>query len=213
VLYDVELSSYNSEAESIVADDPDAYVIIDFEEPYNEMGAALARTGDFDASTMFTADGLAFEDGIPDSIAADSLYGAHGTRPATPESDIGTQFDDLFTDGEPANVKRNSFDSQNFDAVTLCALAAVAAGSNEGTDIAEQVQAVGSAPGDKYDFTTMADAIEAIQAGEDIDFEGVSGSLDLDDNGDPVLGTYDIYEYDDKGAFSVTEQVQKESGE
>ena len=49
VLYDVELSSYNSEAESIVADSPDAYVIIDFEEPYNEMGAALARTGDFDA--------------------------------------------------------------------------------------------------------------------------------------------------------------------
>ena len=45
-------------------------------------------------STMFTADGLAFEDGIPESIAADSLYGAHGTRPATPESDIGTEFDD-----------------------------------------------------------------------------------------------------------------------
>jgi branched-chain amino acid transport system substrate-binding protein len=213
VLYDVELSSYNSEASEIVADSPDAYVIIDFEEPYNEMGAALARTGDFDASTMFTADGLAFEDGIPDSIAPDSLYGAHGTRPATPESDIGKQFDTDFSDAEPADVKRNSFDSQNFDAVTLCALAAVAAGSNEGADIAEQVQAVGSAPGDKYDYTTMGDAITALQAGEDIDFEGVSGSLDLDDNGDPILGTYDIYEYDDKGVFSVTDQVEKESGE
>ena len=213
VLYDVELSSYNSEAESIVADSPDAYVIIDFEEPYNEMGAALARTGDFDATTMFTADGLAFEDGIPDSIAADSLYGANGTRPATPESDIGEEFDGLFTDAEPADVKRNSFDSQNFDAVTLCALAAVASGSTEGPDIAEQIQAVGSAPGDKYDFTTMADAITALQAGEDIDFEGVSGNLDLDDNGDPLLGTYDIYAYDDKGAFSVTDQVEKEAAE
>jgi ABC-type branched-subunit amino acid transport system substrate-binding protein len=213
VLYDVELSSYNSEAESIVADSPDAYVIIDFEEPYNEMGAALARTGDFDASTMFTADGLAFEDGIPDSIAPDSLYGAHGTRPATPESDIGEEFDSLFSETEPADTKRNSFDSQNFDAVTLCALAAVAAGSSEGPDIAEQIQAVSSAPGEKYDFTTMADAIEALQAGEDIDFEGVSGNLDLDDNGDPVLGTYDIYEYDDKGVFSVTDQVEKESSE
>jgi ABC-type branched-subunit amino acid transport system substrate-binding protein len=213
VLYDVELSSYNSEAESIVADSPDAYVIIDFEEPYNEIGAALARTGDFDASTMFTADGLAFEDGIPDSIAPDSLYSANGTRPATPESDISTEFDSLFSDAEPADVKRNSFDSQNFDAVTLCALAAVAAGSNEGPAIAEQIQAVASAPGDKYDFTTMADAITALQAGEDIDFEGVSGNLDLDDNGDPTVGTYDIYAYDDKGAFSVEDQVQKESGE
>ena len=31
--------------------------------------------------------------------------------------------------------------------------------------------------------------------------------------GIPILGTYDIYEYDDKGAFSVTDQVEKESGE
>jgi hypothetical protein len=59
----------------------------------------------------------------------------------------------------------------------------------------------------------MADAIEADQAGEDIDFEGVSGNLDLDDNGDPTVGTYDVYSYDDKGAFSVEDQVQKESGE
>jgi branched-chain amino acid transport system substrate-binding protein len=213
VLYDVELSSYNSEAGDIVADSPDGYVLIDFEEPYNELGAALARTGDFDATTMYTADGLAFEDGIPDSIAPDSLYGANGTRPATPDSDIADTFDDDFSAAEPADVKRNSFDSQNFDAATLCVLAAVAAGSNEGPDIAEQIQAVGSAPGDKYDYTTMADAIEALQAGEDIDFEGVSGSLDLDDNGDPIVGTYDIYSYDDKGVFSVQDQVEKESAE
>ncbi len=124
-----------------------------------------------------------------------------------------TEFDSLFTDADPADVKRNSFDSQNFDAVTLCALAAVAAGSNEGADIAEQIQAVASAPGDKYDFTTMADAITALQAGEDIDFEGVSGNMDLDDNGDPTVGTYDVYAYDDKGAFSVSDQVEKEAGE
>ncbi len=98
VLYDLELSSYNSEADEIVADSPDRYVIIDFEEPYNAVGAALARTGDFDASTMWTADGLAFEDGIPDSIAPDSLYSAQGTRPSTPEgTETGDAFDELFT--------------------------------------------------------------------------------------------------------------------
>ena len=212
VLYDVELSSYNSEAEEIVADSPDAYVIIDFEEPYNELGAALARTGDFDATTMYTADGLAFEDGIPDSIAPDSIYGAKGTRPATPESDLGEEFNSLYEEA-PGEKERNTFDAQNFDAVTLCALAAVASGSNEGADIAEQIQAIGSAPGEQYDFTTMADAIEALQAGEDIDFEGISGNLELDDNGDPAVGTYDVYEYDDKGAFSVTDQVEQESGD
>jgi branched-chain amino acid transport system substrate-binding protein len=97
--------------------------------------------------------------------------------------------------------------------MTLCALAAIAAGSAEGPDIAEQIQAVASAPGDQYDYTSMADAIEAVQAGEDIDFEGVSGSMDLDDNGDPTVGTYDIYSYDDKGVFSIEDQVEEESGE
>ncbi len=38
-------------------------------------------------------------------------------------------------------------------------------------------------------------------------------TIDLDDNGDPTVGTYDIYSYDDKGAFSVEGQVEKESGE
>ena len=55
----------------------------------------------------------------------------------------------------------------------------------------------------------MADAIAALQAGEDIDFEGVSGPLDLDDNGDPPIGFYDLYAYDDQGKFEVTGKVEK----
>jgi branched-chain amino acid transport system substrate-binding protein len=213
VLWDVELSSYNSEAEQIVSESPDLYMLIDFEEPWNKIGPALSRTGEFDSTKLWTADGLAFEDGIPESIPLDTLAGANGTRPSTPaDSDTAQAFDDLYkaAGGEKA---RGTFDSQNFDAATLCVLAAVAAGSNEGPAIAEQIQAVGSPPGDQYDFTQMADAVEALQAGDDIDFEGVSGSLDLDDNGDPLVGFYETYEYDDKGAFSVTGTVEKESGQ
>jgi branched-chain amino acid transport system substrate-binding protein len=72
---------------------------------------------------------------------------------------------------------------------------------------------VASPPGDKFDYTQMSDAIAALQAGDDIDYEGVSGVADLDDNGDPTLGFYETYEYDDQGKFSVTGTVEKESGE
>ncbi len=213
VLYDLELSSYNSEADEIVSDDPDRYVIVDFEEPYNAVGAALARTGDFDASTMWTADGLAFEDGIPDSIPPDSLNSAQGTRPSSPEgTDTGDAFDELYTSSS-GEKKRNTFDAQNFDAVTLCVLAAVAAGSNEGPAMSEQIAEVSGPPGDQYDFTQMADAVEALQNGDDIDFEGVSGPLDLDENGDPTVGFYEVYAYNDKGAFEVRETVEKGSDE
>jgi branched-chain amino acid transport system substrate-binding protein len=212
VLWDVELSSYNSEAEQIVSEKPDTFMLIDFEEPWNRIGPALTRTGDFDAANLWTADGLAFEDGIPDSIPPDTLAGARGTRPSTPaDSDTAQAFDELYKSagGEKA---RGTFDAQNFDAATLCGLAAVAAGSAEGPAIKDQIQAVASPPGDQYDYTQMSDAIEALQAGDDIDFEGVSGSLDLDDNGDPTVGFYETYEYDDQGGFEVTGTVEKESG-
>ena len=212
VLYDLDLSSYNSEAGDITAGNPDLYVVIDFEDPYGKVGAALARTGNFDAANLWTADGLAFEDGIPDSIPLESLAGASGTRPSGPEeiSPQAEAFDKLYK-SESGPKARGTFDAQNFDAVTLCVLGAVAAGSNEGPAIAEQIQAVASAPGEQYDYTNMSDAIAALQAGEDIDFEGVSGPLDLDDNGDPIIGFYDVYEYDDAGKFKVTDKVQKSS--
>jgi ABC-type branched-subunit amino acid transport system substrate-binding protein len=211
VLYDVELSTYNSEASDIVANNPDLFVIIDFEEPWNKVGPALTRTGDFDPANLWTADGLAFEDGVgATSIPVDTLANAKGSRPSGPEevSPAAEAFDELYK-SSPGVKTRGTFDAQNFDAVTLCVLGAVAAGSNEGPAIAEQIQAVASAPGEQYDYTNMADAIAALQAGEDIDFEGVSGPLDLDDNGDPTIGFYDLYEYNAQGEFKVTDKVEK----
>jgi ABC-type branched-subunit amino acid transport system substrate-binding protein len=211
ILYDLELSTYNSEASDIVANNPDLFVIIDFEEPWNKVGPALTRTGDFDPASLWTADGLAFEDGVgTTSIPVDTLANAKGSRPSGPEevSPAAEAFDELYKSA-PGPKGRGTFDAQNFDAVTLCVLAAVAAGSNEGPAIAEQIQAVASEPGEQYDYTQMADAIAALQAGEDIDFEGVSGPLDLDDNGDPTIGFYDLYEYNAQGEFKVTDKVEK----
>jgi branched-chain amino acid transport system substrate-binding protein len=212
VLYDPEASSYDSEAAEITANNPDGYVIIDFEDPYGKVGAALVRTGNFDATKLWTADGLAF-DKIPNTIPSDALDGASGTRPATPEdSDVASAFNTLFADSSLSPKERNTFDAQNFDAVSLCVLAAVAAGSSDGPDIQAQIQDVASAPGDKYDYTNMSDAITALQNGDDIDFDGVSGPLDLDDNGDPTVATYEVFNYKN-GKLVVDRQVEKEVGQ
>jgi branched-chain amino acid transport system substrate-binding protein len=211
VLYDPEASSYDSEAADIVAGGPDGFVIIDFEDPYGKVGAALVRTGDFDSTKMFTADGLAFDE-IPDTIPSDALDGAKGTRPATPEGSTAAEnFAMLYEESDLKPKERMTFDAQQFDAVTLCVLAAVAAGSDQGADIQSKIQEVATAPGTEFDYTQMADAITALQSGEDIDFSGVSGPLDLDDNGDPTVATYDVFNYD-KGKLVVDSQVEKESG-
>ena len=67
-------------------------------------------------------------------------------RRACPTTTSQSQaFDKAFKAAEPKDVERLTFDAQTFDTVMLCYLAAVAAGSTEGADIAAEIQAV-SAP-------------------------------------------------------------------
>lgn len=192
VLYDPEQPSYNSEAQQIVSGNPDAIAIIDFPETFEKVGPALERTGGWDPNKAFITDGLASGDLIE---SLDPLMnGFRGTAPGTPEAGESSQaFDKLYTESEPQNVDRNTFDAQNFDAVMLCYLAAVAAGSTDGQDMADQLRAVTGPGGTKYTWQQLPEAIKALQNGDDIDYVGAAGEIDLDENGDPTKGVYDVY--------------------
>jgi ABC-type branched-subunit amino acid transport system substrate-binding protein len=192
VLYDPEQPSYNSEAQQIVSGNPAAIAIIDFPETFEKVGPALERTGGWDPNKAFITDGLASGD-LVESL--DPLMdGFRGTAPGSPEAgESSVAFDQLYQQSEPRNVDRNTFDAQNFDAVILCYLAAVAAGSTDGQEMADQLQAITAPGGTKYTWEQLPDAIEALQNGEDIDYVGAAGEIDLDDNGDPEKGVYDVY--------------------
>jgi ABC-type branched-subunit amino acid transport system substrate-binding protein len=209
VLYDPQQPAYNSEAGRIVARQPDAYVIIDFPDTFAKMGAALVRTGRFDAKAMFTADGLG-EERIPSGIPKPALVGARGTRPGTPQSGaLVKDFDQLYaSSGGPP---RQLYEAQKFDAVVLCYLAALAADSSDGSAIQSHLREVSGPPGRKYDFTHLTDAIKALAAGHDIDYEGVSGPVDFDANGDPTSATYDVFDYGGDGRLHVMRQYEARS--
>jgi ABC-type branched-subunit amino acid transport system substrate-binding protein len=195
VIYDPEQPSYDSEAGQITSGNPDAIVIVDFPETYNKMGPALVRTGDFDASITFMTDGLASSE-LPASAGPEATEGARGTAPGAPEEDeASVAFNDLYEQSDPRDIDRMTFDAQNFDAVILCYLAAVAAGSSDGTDMAAEVREISGPPGDKYTWEQLPDAIEALQNGDDIDYVGAAGELDMDEAGDSTAGVYDIYRY------------------
>jgi ABC-type branched-subunit amino acid transport system substrate-binding protein len=205
VVYDIKLPNYDSEAEQIVSGNPDGVVIIDFPETYNKVGPALVRAG-FDPKSTFVTDGLISSELAADA-GEDAVNGLRGTAPGVPDDDESSQaFDDLFTESEPTDVERQTFDAQNFDAVTLCYLAAVAAGSTEGADMAGVVQSVSGPPGDPYTWEELPDAIEALQNGDDIDYQGASGPIDLDENGDATSGVYDLYEFTG-GAPEETDEI------
>ncbi len=206
-IYDPKLPNYDTEAASIVGGSPDGIVIIDFPETYNKVGPALARTGDFDPGTAFVTDGLISGD-LAESAGEDAVNGLRGTAPGAPDDDPATAaFDEAYVDFEPTDVERMTFDAQNFDAVILCYLAAVAAGSTEGADMAEFVQSVSAPEGDPYTWEQLPEAIEALQNGDDIDYQGASGAIDIDDAGDATAGVYDIYEFKN-GAPEPIDEVE-----
>jgi ABC-type branched-subunit amino acid transport system substrate-binding protein len=193
ILYDPGAASYDSEAQQIVAGSPDAFVILDFPATYAKVGAALLRTGKFDANKLFVGGGQPAT--IPATVPKDSMEGARGTRPAVPlGAPLTNAFDAAYAQF-PGNAQRQSLDVNEFDAAMTCVLAAIAAKSNNGKAIASKLRAISGPPGDKYTFLQLPAAINALRAGKDINYEGVAGSIDWDANGDPASATYDFYKY------------------
>lgn len=72
--------------------------------------------------------------------------------------------------------------AQVYDCAVALALAAEASGSTDATTLAAQLAAVTSGG---VACTTFADCISKLRAGEDIDFDGRSGTIGFDANGDP----------------------------
>jgi ABC-type branched-subunit amino acid transport system substrate-binding protein len=85
-----------------------------------------------------------------------------------------------------------SYGPESYDAVTLIALAAAAAKSDAGIDIAKEMRGVsegGTA------CTSFDECNKLLAKGEDIDYNGVSGPIEFDQFGDVTAATIGIYTY------------------
>jgi ABC-type branched-subunit amino acid transport system substrate-binding protein len=194
VIYDPEQPSYNSEAQQITSGNPAAIVLIDFPETFVKVGPALGRTGNFDPSKAWGTDGLASSDLAAD-IGPELLEGMRGTAPGAPEKlEPAAAFGDLYESTEPRNIERQTFDAQQFDATILCYLAAVAAGSTDGQDMADALIDI-TTGGEVFTWQQLPDMINALQNGDDVDYEGASGSVEMNQDGDATAEVYDLYRF------------------
>jgi ABC-type branched-subunit amino acid transport system substrate-binding protein len=194
VIYDPKQPSYNSEAQRIASGNPDAFLIVDFPETYNKVGPALVRSGNWDPKKTWGTDGLA-SSGLPEDAGEEATEGFRGTAPGAPERnpEPAIAFDRLYT--EAPGPERQTFDAQNFDAVILCYLAAVAAGEADGEKMAAEVRNISAPPGQSYSWEQLPEAIEALQNGDDINYIGAAGEIDMNEDGDATAGVYDLYRY------------------
>jgi branched-chain amino acid transport system substrate-binding protein len=92
----------------------------------------------------------------------------------------------------------------------LLALAAEQAKNDSGEAIAANMISV-STGGEKV--SNFADGLAAIKAGKDIDYEGFSGPIEFDENGDPTGASIGIYQYGSDGTYVFLEAVAGNSVE
>lgn len=190
--FDPQQASFDSEAGQLVSANPDAYLVVDYPETYAKFGAALVRTGKFDAKKLFVADAMSMST-VPSNIPAASLEGARGVVAGAKQSDAFKEFAKLWA--SKGGVENAAFTANTFDSGILCFLAAAAAKSTEPAAMLGKVRAVTTEGAPRYDFTQLAEAAKAAASGQAIDYAGASGDIRFGSDGDPVTGTYDVFTF------------------
>jgi branched-chain amino acid transport system substrate-binding protein len=84
---------------------------------------------------------------------------------------------------------------ESYDAVVLLALAALAAGSVEGVDMAGKLQEVSGGSGSGTKCTSFAECADIINGGGVADYDGISSQVTFDENGDPTDGKILVSQY------------------
>ena len=130
-----------------------------------------------------------------DELPGGTLEGAHGLLPgAVPTKEFRARL--RLADPYLSEYR---FAAEAYDATVLVALSAMAAGDDGGHAIARELSAV-SAGGIRC--SSFAECVHVLDAGEEIDYAGISGAVDLDANGDVSGGTYSQILYGDDGNFA-----------
>jgi branched-chain amino acid transport system substrate-binding protein len=96
------------------------------------------------------------------------------------------------------------YGAESYDAVMLAALAAMTAGDDGHATIAAGLQAA-SRGGIKC--VSLAECTTVLQTERDIDYDGVSGPLTLDDAGDVAPAYYGIYAYNGENKYTFARGV------
>ena len=184
ILYDPAAISFDAEVAAVENYAPDAVINITFNE-----GLALIRhllEAGYGPERQYLTNGY-IDPALAEQIDPSNPNVVDGLRLLEPGADL--DFNERLaaeTGGEIA------YGAAAYDCTMILALAAQIAGSTDGDALLE---AVGKVTDGGTECTSYAECSELIRDGEDIDYVGVSGPVNLDEAGDPTVATYIITTY------------------
>ena len=183
--------SFDAQVATVAAENPDAIVAITFDE-FATIAPLLVNAGQ-DAENFYLVDGNLKQWGDDVSV---SLEGAQGTTPGPVlEDDFVERLNAAWTEAGNSELEDQSYAAESYDAAVLLALGALAANDVSGTAIAGKLQEVSGGSGDGTACTTFADCADIILDGGVANYDGYSGPITFDENGDPTEATIGIFQY------------------
>ena len=205
VRYDAKAPTLDTEAKAAFSGKPDAVAAV----LYAETGSVLLKSafeqGLSEGVTVLLTDGVYSDDFVRQvgktGNGKSIIAGALGTVPGANGKAL-QEFTALWK--EKTGKEVTAFVPHSWDAAVLMMLAAEAADANRGEAIKSKILAMANAPG--TEVSDACKAMELVRNGEDIDYQGASGNVDIDQNGD-VVGSYDVWQVGEDGSLTVIDKI------
>ncbi|MEY3345711.1 MAG: hypothetical protein RLZZ581_505 [Actinomycetota bacterium] len=187
IVYNPQAAEFSADVAKAKAAKPDAVAVIGFDETTKILAEMIKQGVGPDKVKIYLVDGN-LSSGAYKDLPAGIMNGVKATLPGVLASD------DLQSRllGVDPGLTDFSYAAESYDAVILIALAAEQGGATDGQTIRDNLQSVSS--GGTKCFT-YAECKDLLADGADIDYDGVSGTIEFDANGDPSVATMGIYEY------------------
>jgi ABC-type branched-subunit amino acid transport system substrate-binding protein len=191
VPHEQEQASYASELATCTEGGPDVLIAIAYPESGRIFLRELVEAGDPPA--IIFSDGLKSPD-LFEELGWDVFEGSMGTSAGSPATDTASAFEEAWQ-AAYGELPAYPYLRETYDAIYLIALAAEQADSVDAAAIRDALRDVASDPGTAVSPGTEGwqAAAEAITAGDELNYEGAIGPVDLDENGDVSKGTIVIW--------------------
>ncbi len=132
----------------------------------------------------------------PSDTTNGDLSGFAGTTPLT---ELSPEFFDQLC-GVDAGLQDLNYAAESYDSVVILALA-VEAAQDDGIAHASEINGITR---DGTKCTSFAECRDLLAAGEDIDYDGASGPLTFDGNGEPLVASYGLMKIADNNRIDPT---------
>jgi neutral amino acid transport system substrate-binding protein len=200
----MKATTFDSEVKAAFEGKPQALAAIVYPDTGSLLLKAAYEQGLSKGVTIMLPDG-AYSPKFPDQVGktADGKFiidGAIGTVPGA----HGKALEDFNKKWLATGKPLTSYLQHSWDATALIMLAAQAAKTNTGEGIASKIREVAGGPGEEV--SDLCQAVTLLKAGKKINYQGASGNVDIDAQGD-IVGTYDIWQVQPDGTLKTIDQV------